>query len=107
MVLGTKLTLSNTIFKTTSFRFTILYLFLFSLSVLCFFSIIYFVTKNTLRNELEVRILDEINYLSHEYKEDGLSELIEETEERIEKAEGGERLYYFLQNQKGKSIFII
>jgi signal transduction histidine kinase len=40
-----------------------------------------------------------------EYREDGLEELLEETEERIEKSAPGQRLQYTVKNSKGKVIF--
>src|SRR5690606_2132760 len=43
--------------------------------------------------------------LMFEYREDGLDELLEEIEERIDKAAPGQRLQYVVQSPQGKVIF--
>lgn len=58
-----------------------------------------------IRNQIKQQILDEVNYLEYEYQEQGLTELIEETEERIEIIEGYNRFFYTIQNDQNRTLF--
>lgn len=58
-----------------------------------------------IRNQIKQQIRDEVTYLSYEYQEQGLTELIEETEERIEVIEGYDRFFYTVQNEQNQVLF--
>jgi signal transduction histidine kinase len=90
---------------TASFKLTSLYLVLFVLSVVALAALLYFTMRAALDAEVRTRITNEVNLLLFEYREDGLEELLEETEERFEKNESGERLLYMVQNPAGSVIF--
>lgn len=92
-------------FHSTSLKLTALYLALFTVSVTLLFGLTFFNVRSALHSDLEKRIRDEVTFLMFEYKEDGLSELMEEIEERIEKNPGEERLKYFLKHPNGKIVF--
>ena len=90
---------------TASFKLTSLYLLLFVVSVGALAALLFFTLRAALDTEVRTRITNEVNLLLFEYREDGLDELLEETEERIEKNESGERLLYMVQNPAGNVIF--
>lgn len=93
------------ILRTATFRLTALYLLLFAASVGLLALLLYFTARSALEAEVRAQITTETNLLMFEYREDGLEELLEETEERIDKAAPGQRLLYVVQNPQGKVIF--
>jgi signal transduction histidine kinase len=97
--------LKSHFFHTATFRLTGLYLLLFVMSAGILVALLFFQVRQTLENEARNQISQEINLLLFEYKEDGLDELLEETEERIEKNDGQNRLLYMVQNPAGRIVF--
>ncbi len=93
------------ILGTATFRLTALYLLFFALSVSLLAVLLYFAARSALEAEVRAQITTESNLLLFEYREDGLEELLEETEERIEKSAPGNRLLYTIRNPQGKVIF--
>jgi signal transduction histidine kinase len=61
--------------------------------------------KKHLTDQIRAQIQTEIQFLHYEFREDGLGELLEETEERIEKNPVGRRLQYVVQNADGEVLF--
>lgn len=96
---------SKRFFQSATFRLAGLYLLLFVFSVGLLISLLFFQVRKTLANEARTQITNEVNLLLFEYKEDGLEELLEETEERIEKNRSRDRLIYMVQNPSGRVIF--
>lgn len=92
-------------FRSATFRLAGLYLLLFVFSVALLVWLLFFQVRNTLENEARLQISNEVNLLLFEYREDGLEELLEETEERIEKSRSRDRLLYMVQNPAGRVIF--
>lgn len=92
-------------FHTASFRLTGLYLLLFVTSVGILVALLFFQMRQTLQNEVRSHISNDVNLLLFEYREDGLDELLEETEERIEKSRGHDRLLYMVQSPSGRVVF--
>lgn len=92
-------------FHTASFRLTGLYLLLFVTSVGILVALLFFQMRQTLQNEVRSHISNDVNLLLFEYREDGLDELLEETEERIEKSRGHDRLLYMVQSPAGRVVF--
>lgn len=92
-------------FRSATFRLAGLYLLLFVFSVGLVVSMLFFQVRKTLENEARTQISHEVNLLLFEYREDGLDELLEETEERIEKSRSRDRLIYMVQNPAGRVIF--
>jgi signal transduction histidine kinase len=92
-------------FRSATFRLAGLYLLLFVFSVALLVSLLFFQVRKTLENEARMQISNEVNLLLFEYREDGLGELLEETEERIEKSRSRDRLIYMVQNPTGRVIF--
>jgi Signal transduction histidine kinase len=97
--------LKSHFFHSATFRLTGLYLLLFVTSAGILVALLFFQVRQALENEARNQISHEINLLLFEYKEDGLDELLEETEERIEKNDGQDRLLYMVQNPAGRVIF--
>ncbi len=93
------------ILRTATFRLTALYLLLFAASVALLALLLYFTARSALEAEVRAQITTETNLLMFEYREDGLDELLEEIEERIDKAAPGQRLQYVVQSPQGKVIF--
>ena len=93
------------LFRSASFRLASLYLLLFLLSVGALAALLFINVRATLDNEVRSQITNEENLLLFEYREDGLVELLEETEERIEKNDRGERLLYMVQSPSGQVVF--
>ncbi len=93
------------ILRTATFRLTALYLLLFAASVGLLALLLYFTARSALEAEVRAQITTETNLLMFEYREDGLDELLEEIEERIDKAAPGQRLQYVVQSPQGKVIF--
>jgi signal transduction histidine kinase len=91
--------------STASFKLTSLYLLLFLVSVGALATLLFFTLRAAFEAEVRTQITNEVNLLLFEYREDGLDELLEETEERIEKNESGDRLLYMVQNPAGDVIF--
>lgn len=82
-----------------------LYLLSFVVSVCVLAGLFYFTVRSALESEIRAQITTETNLLMFEYREDGLDELLEETEERIEKSTPGNRLQYLVKSPAGKVIF--
>jgi signal transduction histidine kinase len=93
------------ILRTATFRLTMLYLLFFAVSVCVLAGLFYFTVRSALDSEIRAQITTETNLLMFEYREDGLEELVEETEERIEKSPVGARLQYLIKSPSGKVIF--
>ena len=93
------------ILRTATFRLTLLYLLFFAASVCALAGLFYFTVRSALESEVREQITTETNLLLFEYREDGLDELLEETEERIEKSTTGNRLQYLVRNPAGKMVF--
>ena len=92
-------------FRTARVRLLALYLLLFIGSVVALEALLFWQLRATLQGELRTQITTEVNLLLFEYREDGLSELLEEIEERIDKNSPRQRLSYMVQNAAGQVIF--
>ena len=92
-------------FRTARVRLLALYLLLFIGSVLTLEALLFWQLRATLQGEVRTQITTEVNLLLFEYREDGLSELLEEIEERIDKNSPRQRLSYVVQNAQGQVIF--
>ena len=78
-------------FGSATFRLTGLYLILFVISVSVFVALLFIQVQKVLEHEARSQITIESNLLLFEYREDGMDELLEETEERIEKSRTRDR----------------
>ncbi|POP52267.1 sensor histidine kinase [Zhongshania marina] len=92
-------------FDSATFRLTGLYLILFVISVSVFVALLFIQVQKVLEHETRSQITIETNLLLFEYREDGMDELLEETEERIEKSRTRDRFIYMVQNPSGRVIF--
>ena len=90
---------------TATFRLVSLYLLLFVFSVGALSTLFFWTMRGALDDEARTQIATEANLLLFEYREDGIDELLEETEERIEKNEPGQRLRYMVQGPDGRVVF--
>ncbi|MFV0276921.1 MAG: hypothetical protein ACK5HY_07025, partial [Parahaliea sp.] len=91
--------------RTATSRIAGLYLLLFVLSGALLASLLLFGVRGTMEEDARAQIITETNLLLFEYREDGLDELLEETEERIEKSRTRQRLLYRVQNPAGRVVF--
>lgn len=86
-------------------RVALLYMAIFGLSVALILGLVLYIGQKVLTEQLRARVYSEVNFLRYEYAEDGLAELLEETEERIEKSGFERRLQYVIQSPQGDTIF--
>lgn len=86
-------------------RFTLLYTVIFAASMMLVLALTLVIGRHHLMEQLRAQIQAEIQFLHYEFREDGLAELLEETEERIEKNPTGRRLRYVVQNTRGEVLF--
>lgn len=93
------------IFRSATFRFAGLYLLFFTISVGLLAVFLFFHVRDSLEDDARNQISNEFNLLLFEFHEDGLDELLEETEERIEKNSTPNRFLYMVQSPSGRVIF--
>jgi signal transduction histidine kinase len=86
-------------------RFTLVFTAIFTLSMMLVLVLTLVIGKNHLTDQIRAQIQTEIQLLQYEFREDGLAELLEETEERIEKNPLDRRLQYTVQNARGEVLF--
>gem|GEM_PF-7013979 len=86
-------------------RFTALNTVIFATSMMLVLILTQVIGKKHLTDQIRAQIQTEIQFLQYEFREDGLGELLEETEERIEKNPVGRRLQYVVQNAAGDVLF--
>lgn len=86
-------------------RLALLYALLFVVSVGILAALLVYTVRTAIEDEVRAQIRSETNLLLFEYREDGLEELLEETEERIEKSRSGHRLSYMVQSPAGRVVF--
>lgn len=89
----------------TRFRLTLMYLVVFISSVALLTLAIFTLVKWTLESEMRQQIEVESTLLLFEFKEDGLEELIEEIEERVEKNPSQRQFVYAVYNAQNQAIF--
>ncbi len=86
-------------------RATLLYTFIFTASSLLILAITLAIGSRQLTAQVRAQVAAEVRFLLAEYQEDGLTELLEETEERIEKNPRAVRFLYLVQNAQGQMLF--
>jgi signal transduction histidine kinase len=92
------------IFTTASFKLTLLYAVIFSISMLLLALLMFFSIRASLQQQIRTHIEAESSQLMGDYQDDGLDELRHDIRERIEKALPA-RLYYTIQRPDGRAIF--
>jgi signal transduction histidine kinase len=90
------------LFRTTSFRLTLLYATVFTVSVSVLFGIIYWSTAGYLSRQMDASIDLELTSLEQDEPEKGLIHLQHEVEERLRGAPPG--AFYLLQDRDGKFL---
>ena len=88
--------------RTTSFRLTLLYAAVFTVSVTVLFGIIYWSTAGFLSQQLEESVDIELATILEGQPEAGLPRLIDEVEDRAKRAPAG--AFYLLQARDGKVL---
>jgi signal transduction histidine kinase len=91
--------------ESATFRLASLYLLMFVASVGILAGLLFYRVHTALESEIRTQIANEVELLLFEYREDGLGELMEETEERLEKSRSGQRLSYMVQSPDGRVVF--
>jgi len=90
------------LFRTTSFRLTLIYATVFTASVVVLFAIIYWSSAGFMARQMDVSINAELAALLDGQPDKGLEHLRREVEERIRQAPPG--LYYLLQSRTGEVL---
>ena len=65
----------------------------------------YFIGSHMLSDQLRARVIDELQFLVYEFKEDGIAELLEEIDERVDKSQQSWRFLYAVQGPTGRWVF--
>lgn len=86
-------------------RVTLLFTLLFTVALLLVLAITLLIGKAHLQAQVHDQVEAEVRFLLAEFAEDGLAELLEETEERIEKNPADRRFRYLIQNTQGEVLF--
>ncbi len=102
---GTGLQFSKTLLRSIWFRVALFYVVIFSLSLLCVLALIMLIGRNYMEQQIRARINTEMQFLLYEYQEEGLAEVLEETEERIDRRTPANMLLYVVENAEGQTIF--
>jgi signal transduction histidine kinase len=91
------------IFRTTGFRLAALYAGLFGLSVLALFGVIYWITTDALRQQLEANIQGEVAALVADHRTGGLSHAAASIERRLASGLHPE-VFYLLLDPAGRKL---
>jgi len=67
--------------------------------------VLYYAGARLIEKQLRQRILDESSFLQYEYREDGIDELLEEIEERIEKSDQSWRYIYSVRAPNNQQVY--
>jgi hypothetical protein len=92
------------IFRTTTFALAGVFAAVFAVLVLVFASIVVWVSEARLLSHVSSRVESEIAFLEAKHRTEGLGELIEEVQERMDSFVGGARLEYMVTNTRGERI---
>ena len=95
----------NAYVSTLTFRIFFLTALLFLAFFIALYYSLYYAGQNFLHQQIRLRIENELSFLYYEFREDGIEELIEETEERIEKNAGSGRFLYNIRSEDERQIF--
>jgi hypothetical protein len=89
--------------KTASFRLTALYSAVFMLSFALLLLLTYLILTAALRDQIKVKVEEDLQALSAEYREDGLSSIIKDVEEKsgLTQTLG---VFYYLENAAGAKL---
>ncbi|GGF49629.1 two-component sensor histidine kinase [Aliidongia dinghuensis] len=90
------------LFRTTSFRLTLIYATVFTASVVVLFAVIYWSTAGFMARQMDVSVDAELTALLDGQPAKGLDHLRQEVDERIRQAPTG--FFYLLQNAKGEVL---
>lgn len=96
---------SKTLLRSIWVRIAAFYIAIFSLSLLCVLALIMFIGRNYLEQQIRARIATEMQFLLFEYREEGLAEVLEEAEERVDRRTPANMLLYVVENADGQTIF--
>src|SRR5262245_6683954 len=91
-----------TILKTFTFRLALVYVSLFSLSVVALFAFIYTFAMNYLEGQITDTIRARYNYLMQEYRDGGSSGIEERMKELIANDDDGIEIYLLVNKDYGK-----
>ncbi len=105
MAKGTGLHFSKTLLRSIWFRVALFYVVIFSLSLMCVLALIMFIGRNYMEQQIRARITTEMQFLLYEYQDEGLAEVLEETEERVDRRTSANMLLYVVENAEGQTIF--
>jgi signal transduction histidine kinase len=92
------------IFRTTAFRQTTLYALVLAVSVAGLGTVVFWTFQAALTRHVSTRIESEIAFFEAKYRAEGLEELVEEVQERMDSFVSGARLEYLVVNAQGDRL---
>lgn len=95
----------SNILRSIWLRVALFYTAMFAVSLFLILLLTLIIGLGFLEQQMRNRILTEVQFLHFEYKEDGLTEILGDIEERIERRGTVNQLLYVVQNADGDTIF--
>ncbi len=95
----------SSILRSIWLRAALVYTAMFTVSLFLILLLTLIIGLGFLEQQMRNRILTEVQFLHIEYKEDGLTEILSDIEERIERRGTVNQLLYVVQNADGDTIF--
>jgi signal transduction histidine kinase len=92
------------LFRTTAFRLATFHSAVLAVSVAILGTVVFWTIEAALSRQASTRIESELAFLQSKYRAQGLAELVEEVQERMDSFVGGARLEYLLVNAKGDRL---
>lgn len=90
--------------RASSFRLTCLYAVIFSISVAVLGNIIFWTVETALERHITTRISAELAFLETKFRTEGLAELVEEVEERMQSFVDGGHMEYLVVSAQGERL---
>src|SRR5258707_14064441 len=92
------------VFRTTAFGFAALYAFALAVSIVVLGTIVFWTIETALQRHVSTRIESEIAFFEAKYRSEGLPELVEEVQERMDTFVSGARFEYLVMNAAGERL---
>jgi signal transduction histidine kinase len=92
------------IVRTTSFRLAALYAVVFALSVALLGQAVFWMVESALERHIATRIKAEVAFLESKFRTEGIAELVEEVEERMQSFVDGGHMEYLVVDPQGERL---
>jgi signal transduction histidine kinase len=92
------------IFRTSAFGLTTLYAVVLAVSIVVLGTVVFWTIEAALTRQVSTRIESEIAFFEAKYRTEGLAELVEDVQERMDSFASGARLEYLVVNAQGERL---